>query len=276
MTGIVAIVESRRWTQSANAWDHWADGMANPADRINQPLLDLADAPPGARVLDLAAGVGEPSLTQAQRLGPEGMVVASDLVPAMLSGLGRRAVGHAHPPCPVAADMTALPFASAGFDRVLCRFGLMFVPDLPKALAEMHRVLRPGGAATLAVWGQRSGNSLFDRLGQVLSHDHGALADALLSPLFLFADPGNLLRQAETSGFRHVQAQTLAFTTMARMEHPFWLPTLEMAFSPLVGPMAPDRRAALHERIAADFATGADPQGRFPVQMEIHLLRLET
>lgn len=276
MSETVAIVESRRWTESANAWDHWADGMANPADRINQPLLDLGDAPAGARVLDLAAGVGEPSLTQAQRLGPSGLVVASDLVPAMLTGLGRRAAGHPHPPCPVAADMTALPFADGGFDRVLCRFGLMFVPDLMAALTEMRRVLRPGGAAALAVWGQRSGNSLFDRLGRILTADHGERADALLSPLFRFADPGNLLSLADKAGFRHARVETLTLTNPAKVEHPFWLPTLEMAFSPLVRPMTPDQRATLHERIAADFATGADEQGRFAVRMEVHLLRLET
>lgn len=276
MNETVAIVESRRWTESANAWDHWADGMANPADRINQPLLDLGDAPAGARVLDLAAGVGEPSLTQAQRLGPSGLVVASDLVPAMLTGLGRRAAGHPHPPCPVAADMTALPFASAGFDRVLCRFGLMFVPDLTAALSEMRRVLRPGGVAALAVWGQRAGNSLFDRLGMILAQEQGETADALLAPLFRFADPENLLSLAGKAGFRHADARTLTLTNPAKVEQPFWLPTLEMAFSPLLGPMAPERRAALHQRIAADFATGADEQGRVAVRMEVNLLRLET
>lgn len=276
MNGTVVIVESQRWTESANAWDHWADGMANPADRINQPLLDLADAPAGGRVLDLAAGVGEPSLTQAHRLGAGGLVVASDLVPAMLSGLGRRSKGHPHPPCPVAADMTALPFVGAGFDRVLCRFGLMFVPAPLTALAEMHRVLRSGGVAAVAVWGRREGNSLFDRLGRILSREHGEKANALLSPLFRFADPGNLQRQAEAAGFSHVRVETLALTTPAKIENPFWLPTLEMAFSPLVGPMSPTHRAALHAQIAADFAETADEQGRFPVHMEVHLLRLQT
>lgn len=276
MTKTVVIVESQRWRESANAWDHWADGMANPADRINQPFLDLADAPVGARVLDLAAGVGEPSLTQARRLGADGLVVASDLVPAMLSGLGRRTAGHPHPPHPVAANMTALPFASAGFDRVLCRFGMMFVPDPQAALTEMHRVLRPGGAAVLAVWGQRAGNSLFDRLGRVLAQEHGAVADALLSPLFRFDDPGNLLSQAKEAGFSDARMQTLSLTTPAKVAQPFWLPTLEMAFSPLVGSMATAARADLHARIAADFAHAADEQGRFSVQMEVHLLRLQT
>ncbi|MBJ7414354.1 MAG: methyltransferase domain-containing protein, partial [Niveispirillum sp.] len=225
MTKTVVIVESQRWHESANAWDHWADGMANPADRINQPLLDLADAPPRARVLDLAAGVGEPSLTQARRLGSDGLVVASDLVPAMLSGLGRRTVGHPHPPHPVAADMTALPFAGAGFDRVLCRFGLMFVPDLQAALTEMHRVLRPGGAAALAVWGRRAGNSLFDRLGRILAQEYGSVVEALLSPLFRFADPGNLLSQAREAGFPDGRVKTLTLTTPAKVAQPFWLPT---------------------------------------------------
>lgn len=276
MNGTVAIVESQRWTESANAWDHWADGMANPADRINQPLLDLADAPPGSRILDIAAGVGEPSLTQAHRNGADGLVVACDLVPAMLSGLGRRARGHPHPPHSVAADMTILPFADAGFDRVLCRFGLMFVPEHEAALAEMRRVLRPGGVAALAVWGPRTGNSLFDRLGRLLSREYGERVDALLSPLFRFADPGNLLRQAENAGFRHVRAETLRLNNPARADHTFWLPTLEMAFSPLVAPMPPDQRAALHAHIAADFAAATDEQGRFHVHMAVNLIRLQT
>lgn len=276
MNGTVAIVESQRWTESVNAWDHWADGMANPADRINQPLLDLAGALPGSRVLDIAAGVGEPSLTQAQRIGANGLVVACDLVPAMLSGLGRRARGHPHPPHPVAADMTILPFANAAFDRILCRFGLMFAPEHAAALSEMRRVLRPNGVAVLAVWGPRAGNSLFDRLGRLLSREYGKGADALLTPLFRFAEPGNLLLQAENAGFRDVRAETLILNNPARADHPFWLPTLEMAFSSLVSPMSPDQRAALHDHIAADFAAAADERGLFHVHMAVNLIRLQT
>lgn len=268
--------EARRWAESANAWRNWADGMANPADRINTPLLDIADAKAGQTILDLAAGVGEPSLSQARRLRGDGLVVASDLVPAMLTGLSRRAGSHPHPPLPVAADMLALPFAAGGFDIILCRFGLMFVPDTGVALAEMRRVLRPGGAAALAVWGPRTQNSLFDRLGRRLAADHGDMADRLLAPLFRFGDPGDLVDTAYRAGFVTVRQHTLSATVPARLDQPFWKPTLEMAFSPLLALLSADEVARLHDRIAADFASAADEQQRFPVAMSVHLLRLET
>lgn len=268
--------ERQRWTDSADAWRNWADGMANPADRINRPLLDLAGALPGQTVLDLAAGVGEPSLTQARRLEGQGLVVASDLVPAMLTGLARRAATHPHPPLPVAADMGALPFADGIFDILLCRFGMMFVPDVPAALAEMRRVLRPRGAAALAVWGPRAGNSLFDRLGRLLATDHGALTDTLLAPLFRFADPTGLQSCARSAGFARIRHEHLSMTIPAVIGQPFWLPTLDMAFSPLLATLTPAARAALDTRITADFAAAADDQGRFPVTMSVHLLRLES
>ncbi len=268
--------EARRWAESANAWQNWAEGMANPADRINAPLLDLAGATAGQAVLDLAAGVGEPSLSQAHRLRGRGMVVASDLIPAMLTGLARRCMAQPHPPLPVAADMQALPFATAGFDIILCRFGLMFVPDTGAALTEMRRVLRPGGAAALAVWGPRTQNTLFDRLGRRLATDHGPLADRLLAPLFRFADPAELVHAAYKAGFTAVRHQPLCTTVPARLDQPFWRPTLEMAFSPLLAMLSRDELAGLHDRISADFAADADEQRRFPVTLSVHLLRMET
>lgn len=275
MIGTSDVDESRRWINSASAWDRWADGMANPADRINRPLLDLAATAPGQRVLDLAAGVGEPALSQARRLHGDGLVVACDLVPAMLAGLARRAAVLDHPPLAVAADMTALPFATAGFDRVLCRFGVMFVPDVVLALVEMRRVLRPGGAAVLAVWGPRHHNSLFDRLGRCLEGQYGRKATAVLSPLFRFADPAELGMMARTAGFRALRHEPLVRRHAARLDQPFWLPTLEMAFNPLLAPLSPAERAALHDRIKTDLAAEADAERQFPVTMSVHLLRLD-
>ncbi len=270
------MAEGQRWADSVNAWENWADGMASPADRINRPLLDLAGVQSGQHVLDVAAGVGEPSLSLSQMLRDGGSVVASDLVPAMLVALRRRARAHLHPPLPVAADMGALPFADGIFDRALCRFGLMFVPDIIAALAEMRRVLRPGGAAAIAVWGPRADNTLFNRLGMRLEADYGATAVRLLAPLFRFADPAALLAAAGQAGFTSIRHVPLSLLTPARADLPFWLPTLEMAFSPLLSDLTPDARAALHGRIARDFAADADDTERVPVALSVHLLRLGT
>lgn len=267
--------EMQRWTDSAQAWNRWADGMASPADRINQPMLDFADARYGQVVLDLGAGVGEPSLTQAWRLAGKGLVVACDLVPGMLSGLRRRAAGHPYPPLPVAADMTCLPFADACADRILCRFGLMFVGDLALALAEMRRVLRHGGAAVLAVWGPRPANTLFDRLGRLLATRHGDAVDALLAPLFRFADPMILAGAAQEAGFTSIHHQVLELQASAKPDQPFWRPTLEMAFAPLLNSLDAAECDALYENITADFAD-CGGERRVPVAMSVHLMRLET
>ncbi|MFP3527660.1 class I SAM-dependent methyltransferase, partial [Pantoea sp. SIMBA_072] len=62
----------------------------------------------------------------------------------LMAGARRRAAGITDGlrPAFAAADMTALPFAAASFDRVTCRFGIMFVPNVAAALAELRRVLR--------------------------------------------------------------------------------------------------------------------------------------
>ena len=108
------------WSNRGAAWDRWADELAAMADRFNQPLLDAADVRPGQRVLDLASGAGEPALTIAGRVGGEGRVTATDLVPEMLAGARRRAAlaGFDNIDFEL-ADMEALPFDEGTFDALI-------------------------------------------------------------------------------------------------------------------------------------------------------------
>src|SRR5439155_5325472 len=109
---------------------------------------------PGLDVLDLASGTGEPALTLAPLVLPGGTVTATDLLPEILAVAEEQAAqqGRANLRCGV-ADAGDLPFADASFDRVTCRFGVMFFPDVPRALREVCRVLRPGGRAAFTAWG---------------------------------------------------------------------------------------------------------------------------
>ena len=143
-----------RWRTQAETWRRWHPHLTTWWAPVTDALIARADLRPGLAVLDLASGTGEPALTIAPLVRPDGMVTATDLLPEMLSFAEEQARdrGCANLRCQV-ADACDLPFADASFDRVTCRFGVMFFPDVPRALREVHRVLRPGGRAVFTAWG---------------------------------------------------------------------------------------------------------------------------
>lgn len=248
--------------------------MAEPAERLNAPLLTALSLEPHHILLDLATGAGEPALTAARTFvpterGPAGRVLATDLVPAMMAGARRRGADLS-PLSFLAADMTALPLADASVDRVSCRFGLMFVPDAQLALAEMRRVLRPGGRAALLCWGAQADNTLF----QVIDAYVGG--EPALATLFRFATPGVLPDLCRVAGFSTVEDSALRHTTQADIRRPFWRPTLEMAFAPALAHLTAVGRARLETDIATAFAPLADADGRVPVHVHARLTVAEV
>jgi ubiquinone/menaquinone biosynthesis C-methylase UbiE len=116
-------------------------------------LLDTVVVGEGAEVLDVASGTGVVARAAARRVGGHGRIVASDFSPAILarSEAVDLPVGSA-PMEFVEASAEELPFGDASFDAVLCQQGLQFFPAQPEAVAEMRRVLRPGGVVGIAVW----------------------------------------------------------------------------------------------------------------------------
>src|SRR4051812_45696610 len=108
---------------------------------------DLAAVGPGDRVLDVATGTGDLALEMARRVGPQGEVVGSDFSEAMLE-LARRKVeiGPTHPGIRFEwADALALPYAEGEFAAATVGFGARNFSDLDRGMAEMARVVRPGG-----------------------------------------------------------------------------------------------------------------------------------
>lgn len=115
-------------------------------------LVDLAQVEPGQRVLDVASGTGVVARAAAGRLGADGHVIASDISAGMLAHVpaGWPQEGALLEVLECSATELALPAGSV--DVVVCQQGLPFIPDRTAALREMHRVLRPGGTAAVAVW----------------------------------------------------------------------------------------------------------------------------
>ncbi len=111
-------------------------------------LVAAAALRPGMRVVDVACGTGVLAIEAAKATSPGGAVAGVDLNQGMLAVARSKSDAVEW----VQAPAEALPFASDAFDAVVSQFGLMFFEDKPAAVAEMWRVLRPGGRLVVAVW----------------------------------------------------------------------------------------------------------------------------
>lgn len=116
--------------------------------RGRQRAIDLLEAKPGMRVLDLACGPGNLTARVATLVSPGGEVVGVDLAAGMIERARRRAIPGATFEL---MDIERLVFPDASFDAALCGHGLQFVPDLSLALREARRVLRRGGRFVASV-----------------------------------------------------------------------------------------------------------------------------
>ena len=147
-------VQRYGWDLAAATYESlWQASLAE----VHAALLDSAALAPGERVLDLACGTGLVTLPAARAVGANGQVIGVDIADRMVDALSQRAAAADLPQVAATrmdAEQLALPDSSV--DVVLCALGLMYLPDPEQSLREIKRVLRPGGRAVLAVWGERA------------------------------------------------------------------------------------------------------------------------
>ncbi|MFO7858848.1 MAG: bifunctional demethylmenaquinone methyltransferase/2-methoxy-6-polyprenyl-1,4-benzoquinol methylase UbiE [Ectothiorhodospiraceae bacterium] len=169
----------------AGQYDRMNDLMSLGLHRLwKRQTVAAAQLRPGMRVLDLAAGTGDLAELMAPQVESRGQVVLADRSEAMLAEGRNRLLdaGWLAPLDYTLADAETLPFASNRFDRVTMGFGLRNVTDKTRALAEMKRVLRPGGRALVLEFSQLAIPSLqplydaysfqlLPRLGQLVAGD---------------------------------------------------------------------------------------------------------
>ena len=147
--------QHRNWDSAAVGWMKWSE-FNDRADRhISERLVELAGVEPGRRVLDVAAGYGEPALTAARRAGPEGRVVATDISAEMLAFARERAsaagLGNLEF---MESDASSLDFPHESFDAAVSRWGIIFEPDAEAAASRIRGFLKPGARMAISSWGQ--------------------------------------------------------------------------------------------------------------------------
>ncbi|HEY7909293.1 MAG TPA: class I SAM-dependent methyltransferase [Thermomicrobiales bacterium] len=200
------------WAERAAAWRRWHPILTEWWRSLTDLIVERADIRPGMAVLDLASGTGEPALTLAPLVGPEGSVTATDVVPEMVAIAADHAAEAGRTNMRFReADAEALPFADASFDCVTCRLGVMYFADVSRALREVRRVLRPGGRAVFVTWGPLEQiDYLTSTLGVLLRYqDFPPPAPAPDAPHPLrFARSGSLSAALRDAGFTEVREET--------------------------------------------------------------------
>ena len=149
-----------RDTQRIAIWDRAAVtyGQVGPPffAYFGRRLVSYTPLLPGARVLDVATGRGAALFPAAERVGPTGRVIGVDYAPAMVAATAAEiralGIGNAHVQH---MDGDQLNFPPASFDTVFCASALFFFPDIQATLAELRRVLKPGGTLAVSTWAFR-------------------------------------------------------------------------------------------------------------------------
>jgi SAM-dependent methyltransferase len=147
--------QKESWDHAAVGWRKWSEWWDRYAASVSERLVDLAGVEPGSRVLDVAAGYGEPALTAARKAGSDGSVVASDISAEMLAfGRERAAAAGVGNIEFVESDANSLDLPKEGFDAAVSRWGIIFEPDGEATAERVRGFLKPEAKFAISSWGK--------------------------------------------------------------------------------------------------------------------------
>jgi SAM-dependent methyltransferase len=205
------VIESQRqdWNRVAGGWGKWDRFFDEQMAFLNHRLVADARLRSGMRVLDLGSGTGYPGLLAAQIVGPSGSLVGVDLAEQMLVIADRKAkrLGLTNVTFHT-GNATTLSFGTEAFDAVISRFCLMFLPEIPKALTGIVRMLKAGGWLSAAVWSSPDKNPYLrlpmDAIKQLIELPP---PDVDAPGIFRLAKSGDLSEMLLNAGFTDVSEQ---------------------------------------------------------------------
>ena len=199
------------WTAQATtaAWRAWYAKSSVQLAELTAAVIEAAHVAPGMRVLDIASGSGDPAIALVAQVGPAGHVTATDLAAEMLAiaednarAAGRTNISFRQ------ADAHDLPFADRAFDAVTVRLGAMYFWDCPRALAEIRRVLRPGGYAGFVCWaGPEHNPYVAAALAPFMKRRELPQSPPDAPQPLRFASAGSLSAELENAGFAAVSEE---------------------------------------------------------------------
>ena len=240
----------RQWSTVAPAWEARRQRLFEMTRPISERLVDRIDPQEGETVLELCAGPGETGFLAAQRLGASGRLISSDfaqpMVDAARRGAEERGLGNVEVRI---LDAQHIDLPDDHVDAVLARFGLMLVPEQPRAVAEIRRVLRPGGRCAWGTWGPPDRNPWIFLIVAALMANGFSLPGDPFAPGGVFslssAEPNRDL--ATGAGFEEVTVEEVTGEFRHESADEYWAFNTSIAgpVAQLVATMSPEQLAAV-------------------------------
>jgi len=179
------------------------------------PAADIAERVAGVidrgRVLEIACGTGISTQFLREGLAPEVEIVATDLNTGMLE-YAREYRGGLPGVRYELADALALPYGDGSFEGVVCQFGIMFFPDIAKALSEMSRVLHRGGFVACNIWDSLEVNRVAGIAHETIASYFDSEPPTFLKVPFGSCSPDSTLEHFRSQGFEEMQVDVVDAT----------------------------------------------------------------
>jgi ubiquinone/menaquinone biosynthesis C-methylase UbiE len=255
----------REWTAAAAGWQKWFDTLeAEDAGRaVTRVLLEEAHLQRGDVVLDVGSGYGEPGLSAATAVGPDGHVTCLDISGDMLAFAETRARAAGLPNVSfVEADIEALELSPASLDVVLSRAALMYARNPLETLRRLHTALRPGGRLAVAVWATPD-RVAFATPVAVMIETLGLEPPAAGPGPFALGAEGALEGLVRDAGFTDVVAATAlaVYETASAQACTEWIRDVAPPISELIANQPASVQQAVWDRVTRSWAPFQDADG---------------
>jgi SAM-dependent methyltransferase len=199
------------WDSVAGGWKEWWVPIEKGAQKLSQRLIELAEIKLGQRVLDIATGIGEPSITAAKAVGTGGHVLATDISGQMLAIAKERATFLRLQDIIEfkESDAENLDLANSSFDAALCRWGLMLFPNLDTAIGKIYSSLVSGGRFAAAVWADATKVPIINLATRIIGSEVRISVPPIGVPNpFSLSDTNKLEDSLARAGFRDIHIGT--------------------------------------------------------------------
>jgi ubiquinone/menaquinone biosynthesis C-methylase UbiE len=266
--------QRKSWDSVAIGWQKWWKTFEKDAQNLSNHLVELAKINSSSKVLDIATGIGEPAITAAKKVGSgDGHVLATDISPQMLSIARQRAISLGLQDMIEfkEGDAETISLPASAFDAVLCRWGLMFLPDLRDGLSNIYRSLVNSGHLAAAVWASPDKVPFLSvAMNTVVKETHKPLPPSGTPGPFKLADQNIVTNALLECGFKDIIVERInvIFTFSSAEEYTQFNQSIAAPINAMLAGQSPERREEIWKAVTETARSYTDNTGNVKLDNE--------